>query len=134
VTFTESGLPASTSWTVSSSGQSVTSTTTTVVLYLANGTHSYTVGRVAGYRAAPASGRISVAGAPVAVSVTFTVHGGLTPTGLADGPALAAPPRAVPGTARSADVLPFASLVLGLLGAALLARRARGSPQEPRAK
>jgi hypothetical protein len=75
VTFTESGLPASTSWTVSSSGQSVTSTTTTVVLYLANGTHSYTVGHVAGYTAAPGSGRLTVAGAAIGISITFTASG-----------------------------------------------------------
>ncbi|MFY9717715.1 MAG: thermopsin family protease [Thermoplasmata archaeon] len=75
VTFTESGLPASTSWSVTSSGQTVTSTTTMVVLYLTNGTHSYTVHHVAGYTAAPGSGRIAVAGVAIGVSVTFTASG-----------------------------------------------------------
>ncbi|MFY9716578.1 MAG: thermopsin family protease [Thermoplasmata archaeon] len=132
VTFTESGLPASTSWSVSSSGQTVTSTSATIVLYLTNGTHGYAVGHVAGYRAAPASGRISVAGAPVGVSITFVVHGGLAPTGSANRPALAIPSRAVPGTSRTVDGVPFAALILGLLGVALITRRARGSPQELR--
>jgi hypothetical protein len=72
VTFTESGLPFSTSWKVAAGSQSVTSTSTTIVLYLTNGTYTFHVGAVTGYTASPGSGGLHIAGTTLAVSVRFT--------------------------------------------------------------
>jgi hypothetical protein len=73
VTFTESGLPGGTSWTVASGGHRSTSTTDTNVVYLTNGTYGFTVIHIRGYRAVPATGRYSVAGGPVSVAIRFSV-------------------------------------------------------------
>ncbi|MFY9716576.1 MAG: hypothetical protein WAK40_01375 [Thermoplasmata archaeon] len=72
VTFTESGLPFSTSWKVTAGSQSVISTSTTIVLYLTNGTYTFHVGAVTGYTASPGSGGLHIAGATLAVSVRFS--------------------------------------------------------------
>jgi hypothetical protein len=81
-TFTESGLASGTAWKVSAGGSSVTSTTTSIVLYLINGTYTYSVGHVNGYVVSHASGRLVLAGAAVGVSVTYSpVPGPLPPTG-----------------------------------------------------
>ena len=73
VTFTESGLPGSTPWQVNAGGTTVPSTSTTVVLYLTNGTYTFHVGHVLGYVASPGSGAIRVMGTSLSVSVRFTV-------------------------------------------------------------
>jgi len=73
VTFTESGLPISTSWEVSAGGQKVPSTSTHITLYLINGTYTFHVTKVTGYNASPNSGGIRVMGAPISVSVRFTL-------------------------------------------------------------
>jgi len=80
LTFTESGLPGGTSWTVTSGGLTGTSTTSTIVLYLTNGTYGFTVHKVTGYTASPGTGHVKMAGAPVGVTVRFTTHG-LLPVG-----------------------------------------------------
>src|SRR2546422_713045 len=72
VTFTETGLPAGTSWSVALNGPSKTSTTTTITFYEPNGTYSYAVGGVPDYIAAPASGSVTLSGAPVGVTISFT--------------------------------------------------------------
>jgi hypothetical protein len=74
VTFTESGLPHATSWTVTAGGIVGTSTSTTIVIDLTNGTYAFSVHAVAGYITSPASGRLTVAGGPAGVSVTFTAR------------------------------------------------------------
>lgn len=73
VTFTESGLPGSTAWQVNAGGMTVPSTSTTVVLYLTNGTYTFHVGHVTGYVASPGSGAIRVQGASLSVSVRYTL-------------------------------------------------------------
>lgn len=86
VTFTESGLPAGTSWSVTLGGQTLSSTTTTIVFSEVNSTYTFTVGTVSGYSAAPASGSLPVSGAtsqdivftalpPPTYNVTFTETG-----------------------------------------------------------
>jgi hypothetical protein len=72
VTFTEVGLPGSTSWTVAAGGHRSTSTTTTNVIYLTNGTVAFSVVHIRGYRAVPALGRVSVTGGPVSVTIRFS--------------------------------------------------------------
>lgn len=73
VTFTETGLPGGTLWTVSSQGMTVSSATSTIVLFLTNGTHAFAVHALAGYNRTPATGRILVTGSPVTKAVAFTV-------------------------------------------------------------
>jgi len=72
VTFTESGLTAGTSWSVTLNGTLKSSTTLTIVFTKANGTYGYSVGSLAGYTASPASGSLGVNGAAVDKSVAFT--------------------------------------------------------------
>jgi hypothetical protein len=72
VTFTESGLPSGTSWSITFNGTKESSTTSTISFTAPNGTYSYTVGSVSGYSAASASGTISVKGASMSTTVTFS--------------------------------------------------------------
>ena len=73
VTFTESGLPGGTLWKVASGGVSGTSTGTTIVLDLTNHSYGFSVTHIRGYVTTPASGRILVAGAPLAIAIHFAL-------------------------------------------------------------
>ncbi len=75
VNFTESGLPAGTLWSIDLGGANSASATTTIAYSLGNGTYSFTVGTVTGYRETPSSGTITVAGKPVSTLVQFTPIG-----------------------------------------------------------
>ena len=77
VTFTESGLPSGTSWTVTLASTPMSSTGPTITFTKSNGTYSYTVTNVSGYTVSPLSGMVPVMGAPVSVSITFTSSSGL---------------------------------------------------------
>jgi parallel beta-helix repeat protein len=70
VNFTESGLPAGTSWSVTIGSTTNTSTQSWIVLDEPNGTWTYTVGSVAGYLTTT-TGQVTVNAAPMAVSVVF---------------------------------------------------------------
>ena len=73
VTFTESGLPSGTEWWVNVAGQvPLRSTTSTDVASLPNGTYTYTV-TSANKDYVAAGGGVSVNGAPVPVTVTFSL-------------------------------------------------------------
>ncbi len=75
VVFAESGLPTGTAWSVTvSGGGSLSGTSPSLEKVLASGSYSFTVGAVAGYSAAPASGSVSVVaqGGVTTVSVVFT--------------------------------------------------------------
>lgn len=73
VSFTETGLPTGTNWTVTVGSHSVSSTTTTITLNEPNGSYAYSVSSNAtGYAPFPASGDFLVnSGAPT-VQVLFT--------------------------------------------------------------
>lgn len=71
VTFTEAGLPASTSWSVTLNGTKMSATTSTIAFSMANGSYPYTVGAVGAELPTPSSGTVPVAGAPVGVSIHF---------------------------------------------------------------
>lgn len=88
VNFTESGLPAGTSWSISLNGSSrsnVTLSTPSTISFLEpNGSYSYLAAVVPGYAATNASGSVTVSGAAVTrfldwsrvlYSVTFTESG-----------------------------------------------------------
>jgi len=72
VTFSQSGLPPGTSWSVSVQGTPQPSTTATNVFNEPNGTYSYTVSAVTGYTVAPSSGTITVNGASVTQAIAFS--------------------------------------------------------------
>ena len=98
VTFTESGLPGGTSWKVAAGGVSQTSTGTTIVLDLTNGSYGFAVTHIRGYVASPASGRIMVAGAPLAISIRFSIAPAHEPTlGTVEGPVATWLTRAIAG-------------------------------------
>jgi len=73
VTFTESGLPSGTPWSVTLHGASDSSTTTTITFSAPNGTYYFAVGGISGYTASPASAPVTVNGTPVHVAISFSV-------------------------------------------------------------
>ena len=72
VTFTESGLPSGSSWSVTFNGTTESSTTDTIIFSVPNGSYSYTVSSVSGYSVSRASGSISVKGVAISTTVTFS--------------------------------------------------------------
>ena len=72
-TFTETGLPSGTSWTVSvDSGTPLSSTTTSLVFSGTNGSYTYQVGAIAGYSVSPSSGGFTVKGFPLTIPLVFS--------------------------------------------------------------
>jgi YVTN family beta-propeller protein len=72
VTFSESGLPSRTSWSVTLNGSTLTSTTGTINFSEPSGAYSFTVGAVAGYAPHPASGTLTVGTGGATQSIAFT--------------------------------------------------------------
>ena len=72
VTFTETGLPSGTSWSVTLNGTSESSTTDTITFTEPNGTYPYTVSNVSGYSVSPLSGSITVSAKNFNQAITFT--------------------------------------------------------------
>ncbi len=70
--FTESGLPAGTSWSVAVEGTSVSAATPTITFTLQNGTYYYDIGSVAGFTALPTAGDLSVHGSAQKISVAYS--------------------------------------------------------------
>jgi len=73
VTFTESGLPTGTSWSVTLNGLTETSTNGTLTFNEPNGTYSYVISGISGYRANTYSGTINVNGNSVSNSISWTI-------------------------------------------------------------
>jgi len=72
ITFTESGLPSGTTWSVTFNGNATSSTTSTISYTgIANGSYSFSVGSITGYTASPSSGTITVNGGNVNQAITF---------------------------------------------------------------
>jgi thermopsin len=76
VTFSETGLPTGTSWTVTADSRVHTVTGTSTTFHFENGSYAYTAIAPSGYAANPAVGSFQVAGsAPAPVRVPFgTAH------------------------------------------------------------
>ena len=73
VTFTESGLPTGTNWSVTANSAVKHSLGTTIVFAEPNGSVSYSIGAVPAYIATPpTSGTVTVASGPQNVAVAFT--------------------------------------------------------------
>ncbi len=71
VTFTETGLTAGTSWSVTFGGIQSSSTTASIGFAVVSGTYTYTT-TVVGYIANPASGSVAVSGAAATRAIAFT--------------------------------------------------------------
>ena len=74
MTFTQSGLPPETEWSLSFAGMAQRSAGPSITFSAKKGTHAFTIQEVAGYAAAPASGTVEVGKDPATVKVTFTVR------------------------------------------------------------
>jgi len=79
ITFTESGLPSGTSWSVTLNGTTLSSKTNTIAFSLPNGTYSYTIGNISGYNISKSSGSLTISGKNVTQSVTFSSVPSTTP-------------------------------------------------------
>jgi len=72
VNFTEKGLPASQSWSVTLGGRALSSTTPWITLVESDGSYNYNVTAVPGYTAAPNASSVSIRDAFATVLVTFS--------------------------------------------------------------
>ncbi len=72
VTYSESGLPTGTNWSVTMNGNHSYSTTNSIVFSVRNGSYSFSVAPVVGFTANPTGGKVVVAGAAVNQTITFT--------------------------------------------------------------
>ena len=75
VNFTESGLPASTSWSLTLGGATVSSSTTVISFAEPNGTYSFSIGCPRGYTSSSLSGTLTVAGGTVSQLLDFFTGG-----------------------------------------------------------
>ena len=73
ITFTESGLPSGTTWSVTLNNITKTSTSGAIIFNEPNGSYLYIISGISGYRANKYSGTINVMGNPVSNSITWTV-------------------------------------------------------------
>jgi len=71
VTFTESGLPSGTGWSVALNGSSNSSSSPAIGFSEPNGSYPFSVSGVAGYRAVPANGSINVTGTGATEGISF---------------------------------------------------------------
>lgn len=69
--FQESGLPSSTLWSVTLEGVAENSTASLISFAETNGTYSYTVGNVPGYKPSPSAGDVTISGGQQQVLIAF---------------------------------------------------------------
>ncbi len=72
ITFTESGLPKGTNWSVTFNGTTDYSTSNSISFYAKNGTYSYSIEMISGYSVNPSYGSINVSGADITESISFS--------------------------------------------------------------
>jgi hypothetical protein len=73
ITFTESGLSSGTNWYVTLNGIAKSSSNNTIIFNEPNGSYSYIISGIPGYRASSYSGTISVNGNSVSVPINWTI-------------------------------------------------------------
>ncbi len=130
LTFTERGLPASTSWTVTVRGVHQSSTSTTMVFNEPNGTYAYTIAAETGYKSTGTPRPAKIIGSGASVILTFTAKGSAPASvagGGSSGVALARTLGASPMIGL-AGIGAIAMLTLGLLVGALRSGRKPGDP------
>ena len=71
VTFTESGLPPGTNWSVTTNGVRESNTTSSIRFEIPHGTYNYTIGSVSDYRVSPGKGTLTVP-TMLLVAVTYS--------------------------------------------------------------
>jgi YVTN family beta-propeller protein len=71
VTFTESGLPTGTNWSVTLAGATKFGNGSTIVFMEGNNTYTFSIGAVSGFSPSTSSTTVTVAGAPASVSIAF---------------------------------------------------------------
>ncbi len=72
VTFTETGLPAGTLWTLTVGAHVGSSSTNSISVALANGTYAYAINAATGYTPLPRNGSVTVLGTPVNINVVYS--------------------------------------------------------------
>ena len=82
VSFSETGLPSGTSWSVTFNGTTLSSTTNTITFTAASGTYSYSIGSLSGYTVSPSSGSTTVNGKNVSQGITFSASPKISSTEL----------------------------------------------------
>jgi YVTN family beta-propeller protein len=125
VTFTETGLPAGTSWKVALNGTEHASTSASLTFAEPNGNFSYSIDLVPGYTMIPSSGSINIKGASVVESVTFSP----SPGGGGSGP-----PSPLFGIPKAEGIVALEAILVALaVGAATLVLwiRKRRTPAAP---
>ncbi|MCI4372236.1 MAG: hypothetical protein L3K02_01110 [Thermoplasmata archaeon] len=96
VTFSETGLPSGTVWSVTLNGVTASGMGSTLTFTEPNRTYSYLIGPVSGYDSSPGSGTLVVAGANQATTISFapvvspppTNKGNATPSSILGVPAI----------------------------------------------
>lgn len=71
VTFTETGLPTGTAWSVTLAGTPKTTTTGEVAFAIGNGSYAWAVPPITGYLATPSRGDLAIDGGPASVALQF---------------------------------------------------------------
>jgi YVTN family beta-propeller protein len=122
VQFTEANLPSGTNWTVVFNGSIVSSVFPTITFQVVNGTGTFTVAVIAGYRATPSSGSVTVSGAPVQEEINFTSVATATSSS-STGPNL--------GIVDGFGLAGVAAVVGGLAGAVVGRRGGKPLPDSP---
>ncbi|MGP8077617.1 MAG: kelch repeat-containing protein [Thermoplasmata archaeon] len=82
----EIGLPNGTTWSVSIGGSTESSTFSSLLFYLTNGTYRFSVHGIHGYAVTPRSASLLIAGPPSTIVVTFTLRILVVTSGSAAGP------------------------------------------------
>ncbi|MFI5415009.1 MAG: hypothetical protein ACHQ16_05005 [Candidatus Lutacidiplasmatales archaeon] len=72
VTFSETGLPTSSTWNVNLNGSAQSGSSADIVFSVPNATYTYSVGPLTGYVATPSSGTVHVAGGAANVDIVFS--------------------------------------------------------------
>lgn len=72
VTFSESGLPANTNWSVTLNGATSSSSGAAIQFAEFDGNYSFSIGTLPGYTASPQSGSVNVNGGPVSRAIAFS--------------------------------------------------------------
>jgi YVTN family beta-propeller protein len=116
VTFSESGLPNGTPWTVTMNGVVGSGLGRLTFQGVANGTYPYSVGPVGGYAATPRNGSVTIDGFGGLVGVVFAAIGPSTPS---------------PGFVLSEEDGVFGGCALVVAAAALLLLIPSGGRKEP---
>ncbi len=73
VTFTETGLPSGTGWSITLNGTTNRSTSIVITFASSNGTYAFSIGAVPGYVASPSSGTVQVFGTAVSIVIRFSI-------------------------------------------------------------